>query len=362
MKNTYMFVITTAAFLAAITGCANNEAAPAATKGNNAPVIKTARVDLSEVSDQLSLPARVQADPANVVRVYPPASGRLLRVEVRPGDRVSKGQPLALLESSDVAQARSDYSKAQAEFEKDQRAQDRSKLLFDHKVLSEREFEEQQSATTQAKSELDRATDRLRILGLPLKGTSNQITLVAPRSGSVLDLGAAGGELSKSVDNANPICTIADLGTVWIVGDMYERDLGSVRPGDPVDISVNAYPDRKWAGKLALISDTVDPQTRTLKVRVVLKNPDRQLKPEMFASIHIRKPAAKALVVPSSAVLHEGGDTSVMVETKPGTYERRLVNVQSATPKDVVIASGLKPGETVVTQGAALLRGGGDDQ
>ena len=362
MKKTHISAIATAVFLTALAGCANNEAAPASTKGSNASVVKTERVHLSEVSDELSLPARVQADPANVVRVYPPASGRLLRVGVRPGDRVSKGQALALLESSDIAQARSDYSKAQAEYEKDQRAQERSKLLFEHKVLSEREFEEQQSATAQAKSELDRAIDRLHILGVPLKGTSNQITLVAPRSGSVLDLGAAGGELSKSVDNANPICTIADLGTIWIVGDIFEKDLGSVRAGDAVEISVNAYPDKKWPGRLSLISDTVDPQTRTLKVRVVLKNPGRQLKPEMFASIHIRKPPTKALVLPSSAVLREGGDTSVMVETKPGTYERRLVNLQSATTNNVVIASGLKPGETVVTEGAALLRGGGDDQ
>ena len=362
MKRTYTILLIVLAALALDLACSRNEAALSSTNRDAKPVVKTARVELSDASDELLLPAKVQPDPANVVRVYPPASGRLLRVDVRPGDRVSKGQALALLESSDIAQARSDYAKAQAEFDKDQRALERSQLLFDHKVISEREFEEQQSATAQAKSELDRAADRLRILGAPLKGTSNQVTLAAPRPGVVLDLGATGGELSKSVDNANPVCTIADLGTVWIVGDIFEKDLVAVHAGEPVEITVNAYPEKHWSGKLSFISDTVDPQTRTLKVRIVLNNADRQLKPEMFATVHVRQPTAKALVVPASAVLREGGDSSVMVETKPGSYERRLVNVKSATAKQVVIASGLQPGEIVVTEGAALLRSGGEDQ
>jgi len=361
MKKTFILLLAVFTIIHE-SACTKNEAAPMASKTNGTPVVKTAKVRLSQVSEELSLSAKVQADPAKVVRVYPPASGRLLRVKVRPGDHVVKGQSLAVLESSDVSQARSDYAKAKAEFEKDQRALDRSRLLFDHKVLSEREWEEQQSATSQAKSEFERATDRLRVLGVPLTGSSSQITVVAPRSGAVLDIGAAGGELSKSVDNANPICTIADLATVWIVGDIFEKDLSAVRAGEPVDITVNAYPERPWSGKLAVVSDTVDPQTRTLKVRIVLANAAHQLKPEMFAAIHVHKPPTKALVVPSSAVLREGGDTSVMVETKPGSYERRLVQVSSSNAKEVVIASGLKPGETVVTEGAALLRGGGNDQ
>ncbi len=348
--------------LAILTACTKDESSAAPARRTEAPVVKTVKVELSDVTGELTLPARVQPDPANVVRVLPPASGRLVGVDVRPGDRVTKGQRLAVLESSDIAQARSDYAKAQAEFEKDHRALDRSKLLFDHKVLSEREYEEQQAATAQAKSELDRAADRLRILGAPLNGASDQIVLTAPRSGVVLDLGAAGGELSRSVDNANPICTIANLQTIWVVGDVFEKDLGSLHKGEPADITLNAYPDRHWTGKLSVVSDAVDPQTRTLKIRIVLDNPQHELKPEMFANIHVRRPTQKGIVLPAAAVLREGGDTSVMVETNPGTYERRLVTVESSSGNNIVIASGLKPGETVVTEGAALLRGGGEGQ
>jgi cobalt-zinc-cadmium efflux system membrane fusion protein len=355
-------IILALALLATFSACTNHGTSLAESQAAAPPVIRTAKAELSEVSPELVLPARVQPDPASVVRVYPPAGGRLLEVKVHPGDRVRKGQLLAVLESSDIAQAHSDYTKAQAEFDKNQRALDRSKLLFEHKVLSEREYEEQKAAASEAKSELDRAADRLRILGASVKGSSNQVMLLAPRDGVVLDLGASGGELSKSTDNAVPICTIADLRNVWVVGDIFEKDVNALDIGTPVDVTLNAYPGKRWSSRIAIVSDTVDQQTRTLKVRVVLANTQHQLKPEMFANIHVRRPPQQELVLPASAVLREGGDTSVMVETQPGRYERRLVAVDSSSSKTVVIASGLKPGEIVVTEGAALLYGGGGEQ
>ena len=346
--------------LGLLAGCGGDKEKPAP-KTSSVPVVKTARVELTNISDQLSIPARVQADPARVVRVYPPAGGRLIRVNVRPGDHVHKGEALAILQSSDVAQARADYSKARTEMERNQHAYDRAKLLFDHKVLSEREFQDAQASYEEARSELDRATDRLRVLGVSANGPSNEVALSAPRDGVVLDLGSAPGELQKSTDNANPICTIADLSTVWIMGDVYEKDVAALKRGEPVDILLSAFPDLHVTGKLDLISDTLDPATRALKVRVVVANPKWQLKPEMFATIRVNRPQAQAVVLPASALLREGGDTAVMVQNGPDKYERRLVTVGSATADRVVIAAGLKPGDVVVTEGAALVRGGGGD-
>ncbi len=324
------------------------------------PVVKTIRVEPQSIEDTRTIPARVQADPAHVIRIYPPAGGRLLRVNVRPGDHVRKGEVVAVLESSDVAQARADHAKAKAEDERTRRALARARLLFDHKVLSEREYEDAQANYQEAHSELERAAGRLRLLGAPLEGSSSEVALHAPRDGAVIDLGAAPGELSKSTDNASPICTIADLGSLWIVGDVYEKDLGVVRRGEAVDVTVAAFPDRHWTGHLAVLSDTLDPQTRTLKARVVLDNPKHELKPEMFATIRVRRQLQQAIVLPASAVLREGGDTAVMVETAPGKYERRLVSLASSNRDQVIIAGGVKPGEVVVTEGAALLRGGSE--
>ncbi len=336
--------------------CSRSEPAAGEPASSAAQMVKTETVRLQAIRDDLTIPARVEADPARVVHVFPPAGGRLLRVAVRPGDQVAKGQVIAVLESADVAQARADYQKAAAEAERTAKALERAQLLLDHKVLSEREYQQAQSDSVSAKAELARTEEHMRILGAPLQGTSNQVSLLAPRGGSVLELTAAPGELSKSTDNATPICTIADISSVWVVGDLFEKDLGSVRAGEPVEISISAYPGQTWRTRLSVISDAMDPQSRTLKVRALLANPGRKLKPEMFGAIRLRRPEAQAVVVPASAVLREGGDVMVMVQAKPGTYERRLITVARADPRQVVIASGVKPGDTVVVEGAALLR------
>jgi membrane fusion protein, heavy metal efflux system len=323
--------------------------------------LKTAVAEVRSVSDTLEIPAKIQADPARVVRVFPPAGGRLIRVSVRPGAYVNKGEVVALLESSDVSQARSDLAKAEAEADKSQRTLDRSKLLLDHKVISDREYEDAKAQQIEDQSELARAKARLAVLGASPNGGENEVSVRSPISGTVLDIGASTGELSKSTDNANPICTVADLSTVWILGDVFEKDLSAVHVGEPIKLTVNAYPDRQWDGKISMISDAVDPTTRTVKVRVVSENPKHELKPEMFAALQVHRPSANALVIPSSALLHEGGDTTVMVKTGDNSFERRLVTAKALGSSDAIISSGLKPGDVVVTEGAALLRSNGDE-
>lgn len=323
--------------------------------------LKTAQAKLETVDDVLDIPAKVQADPSRVVRVFPPAGGRLVRVSVRPGERVERGHVVAVLESSDVSQARADFVKAKAEAEKSEHALQRAKLLFDHKVLSEREYQDAQADDVSAKSELQRASERLRVLGARPELSSNEVAVVAPISGTILDIGASSGELSKSPDNANPIATVADLQTVWIIGDVFEKDIGAVKIGSPVEVKLNAYPESSWNGTVSAISDQVDPQSRTLKLRIVLPNPQHKLKPEMFATIRITRRGAAEIVIPQAALLREGGDTAVMVEGSPGKYERRLVTVKALPDSRLAVLSGLKQGESVVVEGAALARTEGQD-
>ncbi len=323
--------------------------------------LKTAVVRVASVDDLLEIPARIAADPGRVVRVFPPAGGRLLHVEVRPGDQVARGRAVAVLESSDIWQARSDYNKARAEDERFDRTFKRTKLLYEHKVISEREFEDAQANFTEARAELDRATARLRLLGATPDNNSNQVSLAAPIAGTVLSIGATTGEISKSTDNSDAICTIADLSTVWILGDVYEKDLASVKPGSNVEITLSAYPGESWTGKVAQVSDAVDPLSRTLKLRIVMPNPGRKFKPDMFAGIRVHRHQAEATLIPATAVLHEGGDTAVMVQTGDGKYERRLIHERALNVQETIVLDGLKSGERVVTEGAALLRGGGEN-
>ncbi|HKW40248.1 MAG TPA: efflux RND transporter periplasmic adaptor subunit [Gemmatimonadales bacterium] len=319
--------------------------------------VATEPVQSQQLADYLEVAGRIQADPTHVVRVYPPVSGRLVAVEVRPADRVEQGQVLAILASADVAAARAVYRQARADAQVKQQARERSRLLFEHHVNALRDYQQAEAEAATSAALLESAAERLELLGVDTASSSDQLSVTAPRGGVVTDLGAAPGEYSKSLDNANPLCTIADLATVWAVGDVYEKDLASVHVGDSADVTANAYPGERRRGRITAISSTVDTTTRALKVRVVLANPGLRLKPDMFATIRVVRTLRAALVVPQSAVLREGTSAYLFVQTAPGHFERRAVTLGRDTERSQVeVTSGLAPGDTIVVQGAELLR------
>ncbi len=319
--------------------------------------IRTVIVARQQIPDYLEVPGRIQADPTRVVRVFPPVGGRLVSVEVRPGDRVRKGQTLATLESSDVASARSDYLKARADSELKERAMKRASLLFENQVLSEKEYHQAEADAQMAKAELERARARLQTLGISPEGPSNRYVVAAPRAGVILDIGGAQGEFSKSLDSPAPLCTIADLSVVWAVGEVYEKDLAGLKADAPAQVAVSAYPDEKWRARVTAISSALDPVTRTLKLRVVLENPNRKLKPEMFISIRLLRSIISGLAIPSAAVVRENGGTYVFVQKASGHFERRPLSLGRTLDGNAEVTSGLHEGEAVVAEGALLLRG-----
>lgn len=321
--------------------------------------VQVAQVMVKTVQNEVAVPAKVQADPDRVVHIYPPVSGRLVSLNIRPGDTVKQGQTVAVIESSDAAAARSDYEKARIEAERSDQAEKRAALLLQHEVMAQKDYEDIKAAAESAKSDLARTEQHLHMLGLNPSGTSDQIAVKSPRSGVVLDIGTANGELSKSLDNANSIATVADLSSVWIVGDLYEKDASLASRGTPTQITLAGLPDQNWKGVISNVSDVLDPTTRTLKVRVVLPNPQHKLKPEMFATIHLVGRKENLMTVPTTAVLHEGNEAFVMVKKPDGTYEKRTVTIANSRSDTTQIGSGLQPGEKIVTSGAELLRGEG---
>lgn len=343
-----------------LSGCNKSSVpAPAASTSPAASgdaVVQTVAAQPEAVADSLELAAKVQADPARLVHVFPPAGGRIVTMAVHPGDRVTRGQTLAVLQSSDIASARSDYAKALAEKDRAARTFQRAQLLFDHQVMAEKDYLDAKADAATAESELRRASQLLNLWGVPLEGASDEFKVTAPRPGVVLDMGAAPGEFNKALDAPQPLCTVADLSQVWIVGEVYEKDLGSLKRGFPVEIAVNAYPGRTWKGVVDNVSDQVDPVTRTLKLRVVLANPDSALKPEMFAQIRVVRGHQQAILLPQAAVLHNGERTEVIVESAAGHYVERPVKLGATRGDKVEVASGVNPGERVVIAGAALLR------
>jgi cobalt-zinc-cadmium efflux system membrane fusion protein len=304
------------------------------------------------IPEYLELPAHIEADPTRVVHVFAPAGGRITEMKVRAWDRVQKGQPLAKLESSDLSRAVADYHKARADNEVKQKGLARAEDLLAHHAIAEKDYLQAQADAQMAQAEQNTARDRIRVLGADPEHATNELQIVAPRAGVVLDTGAATGEFSKSLDAPAPLCTIADISTVWAVGEVYEKDLLSAKSGQSAQISLNAYPEKHWPGRVSVISDAVDPTTRTLRVRVVLANPDGRLKPSM----RLLRSTSQGILVPSAAVIREGSAAFVFVKKAEGRFQRRAVSLGRTVDDTVEILSGLDAGATVVTDGALLLQ------
>jgi membrane fusion protein, heavy metal efflux system len=336
-------------------GCHRNESLPQ-TSTPKQQVIETTIVHRQQVANRLVLPARVVAIPTRMVRIYPLISGRVLSLRILPGQQVRKGEQIGSLQSSDVSQARADFEKAKIEAARADLQLARGKELLAHEVMAQTDYDDLKALDETDHAELARAQQALHLLGFNENSTSDIVPIVAPISGVVLDVGTGVGELQRSLDNATPIATIADIDSVWVVGDLYPRDQAAVRAGQPASITVAGYPGLVVHGVVSNISDAVDPVTLTLKVRVIVPNPGYRLKPDMYANMTLTTSTREVVVVPSTAVIRDGNESFVFVETAPGKYDRHNVTLGSTESGNDEVTQGLNDGDKVVTTGAELLR------
>lgn len=355
-KRTFSLIAVVSGALLIAVGCSGRRQPATSNAAVENKVIETATVHSRPLTSQFVLPAKVMANPTDVVHIYPPISGRVIALKVLPGQEVHKNQEIATLQSSDAAQARSDYEKAKIEAARADLQLQRAKDLLQHQVLAQRDYDDLKALDESDHAELQRASQALAILGLGVNATSDTIPLRAPISGVVLDVGTAAGELQRSLDNATSIATIADINSIWVVGDLYPRDLGSVKVGEPVDVSVNGYPGMVLHGIINNISDSVDPVSLTLKVRVVLLNPGHKLKPEMYATIAVTNRTGSAITVPSTAVIRNGAQAFVFVIGPENKPVRRNVTLGETSAAIDQVTQGVQDGDRVVSTGAELLR------
>ena len=339
----------------------------------DSPMLKQIRrepvTDAELATDEVIASGKIEANPNRVSKVVAPVAGRVATVLVKTGDAVRKGQPLFTIESPEadaamsthlqadaaVTQARATLLKAQADV-------DRTKDLFDHNAVAKKELLNAESALAQAQAALDQAlasreqgARRLAVLGLNPRDFKQQVAVRSPLSGKVLDLSIVPGEYRN--DTSAPVMTIADLSTVWVSSQVPETYIRFIQPHEKVEIRLVAYPDETFEGYVLRIADTVDPQTRTVKVHAELDNPRGRFRPEMFGSIHHIEASVRMPVVPAAAVIQADGRATVFVESAPGTFQERTVVVGKSAGPLVRIVSGLKTGEVVVVDGAMLLGG-----
>ncbi len=318
--------------------------------------IKVQKLELQEKADQIVVTATIQANQDRLARVAPRVPGRIVKVNASLGNRVKAGQALAMLDSIDLGEARSAYLQAASEAAVAQAGFARAQRLNADSIIPEKDYLRARAEHEKAGAALRAAADRLRMMGVnPERQSGSVFPLVAPFAGTIIEKKAVLGELAPPDQS---LFTVADLSTLWIEADLFEKDLAKVRPGMQASVTVSAYPDEMFKGRLTYISSVVDKDSRTVKARVEVPNPDGRLKPEMFATAAIQTGSgAKALLLPEDAVLLVQGQPTVFVAGKDGfVFAPRAVEVGERTQGRIVIRSGVAAGESVVTSGAYALK------
>jgi len=307
-------------------------------------------VEAGKVSDAdaLSVTGTVTPDVSRNIPVVSLASGRVIEINAKLGDTVERGQVLLKIQSADVSGSFAAWRSATADEKLAHNQLDRAKLLFGRGALAQKDLEVAEDTESKAKISVENALDQIRVLGADVNHPSPTIDIVAPATGVITEqnVNDAGGV--KTLDNSPNLFTISDLSTVWVLCDVYENDLASVRNGENVDIRFNAYPDKVFKGRVGAIGPILDPNTRTAKVRVELKNPGI-MRIGMFVTAEFHGPGKTDATVPATAVLHLH-DRDWVYEPAGGNNFRRVeVKGGAILPsKAQIITFGIAPGDRVV--------------
>jgi len=301
-----------------------------------------------EEAPELAVTGTVTPDISKTVPVITLASGRVVAIYARLGDTVKKGQRLLTVRSDDVSQAYSDYRKAVADEFLARKQLERSKDLYEHGANSLNDLQTAQDTEDKAIVDVETTAEHLRLLGNDPDHVATAVDIFAPVSGVITDQQVTSASGVQGLSSPNPF-TISDLSDVWVVCDVYENDLPTVRLGDTAAIRLNAYPGMELNGKVSNISAILDPNLRTAKVRVEVHNPG-MLRPGMFVTAIFRGVKKETLAaVPATAILHLHDRDWIFVPAGGSKFRRVEVKSGNNLPGNLQeIISGLKPGDQVV--------------
>jgi membrane fusion protein, heavy metal efflux system len=311
---------------------------------------------------------KVQFNEESLVRVHAPATGRVLEIFARPGDVVEPGARLFVIDSADLGAAKADYAKAVADVERSAAAARLSRELYDAQAVAQKELREAENDARKAGAERERAASRLQTLGVSPQqfgdiaaraDADTTIVVKASRGGVVVERNVAPGQVVAYGQSDTPVnlFLIADLSTMWVVADVYEPDVPKLRRDEPMIATLRCCPGERYEGRVSYISDAVDKETRTVKVRSTVANRGRTLKAEMFVNVAISTGATRALTIPQSAVHREGNETYVLIAKAKDQLERRPVVLGDDLGDAVEVTGGLGVDDRVVSTGSILLKG-----
>ncbi len=307
-------------------------------------------------------PATVKPNANALADITALVRGRVTDVLVDVGQDVATGAILARLYSSDLGLAQASYLKAKAKLHVAEQAFKRAMMLLEEKVIGRAEYERREGDMMSARAEAREAGDRLAVLGMTTgdirrldreQKIHSSIPILAPFNGRVISRNVTRGQV---LETNRALFSLADLSDVWVVANIPEKDVRFLRRAQSVEVRVSAYPGEVFPGTITYIGDVLDPETRTLRLRVTVPNRDGRLKPEFFALVRLyAQTEPNALVIPAEAVQQDGKDAAVFVQLDPQQFVRRSVVVGEEHGGMVRILDGVREGELVVTKGVLAL-------
>lgn len=328
--------------------------------------VRTERVGFHPIHTSLKAQGgKVLPNENRLAHLGPRVPGRIVAVYANLGDHVKAGDRLLLLDSPAFGEAQLEYRKSRTAVRVAEKALERARALLEGGAIGSGEYQRREADHENAKADLYEAEEKLHLLGMTEREIERlatgklphaevaQVYLRAPFSGEVIERNATVGEV---VDPNKMLFAVADLSTVWVRADFPEQQAGRLQSGLSVEVRVAAYPDTVFRGAVTYVGAMVDPATRTVMARSDIPNPDRRLRPEMFAEVTLLTLEQSVLAVPRTALQQAGSRTMVFVAQGPGRFEAREVKIGETSNDYVEVKAGLKEGDAVVTQGSYALK------
>jgi membrane fusion protein, heavy metal efflux system len=372
-KTRWQFCLLTTGFaiLVTLTGC-EGSGPPAGARNSGNPELFTIpqeqmshvqvlKVQPTTLTRMLRLTGAVAYNGFHTIPVITQVSGPVSRIVVVPGQHVHQGEPMLFVASPDYSQLRTNYLKTKDAYALSQKAYARARDLYDHKAIAEQALEQAQSAEVQAGGDLVAALAALKVLGITdpdalVQGPpSYEVPVKAPIGGEVVEQDVAAGQLIQP--GATQCFMISDTGTVWVLVNVYQKDVPYIHVGDAVAIQTDSY-SQEFRGRISYVAASLDPSTRTLQARIETNNPGEKLKKDMYVTAIVNAGKLQnTIALPDGAILRDSENQPfVYVETSTNQFGRRTVTLGESLNGQTEITSGLKSGDQVIGDGSVFVQ------
>lgn len=314
--------------------------------------IKIDTVIEKPVSGELTLSAKISADENKILQIYPTLSGYAEQIKVQLGDYVNQGQLLAVIHSGEIAGYEKQLSDAQSNLNVAEKQLQVEQDLYRSKLSIERNVSDAQGEVNKAQSEINQLKNLFQIYR---KGKGDTYNIIAPISGYVIQKNINNGMEIRN-DNNQSLFTISEINDVWVIANVFETDIPKVKEDYDAEVTAISYPNRVFQGKIDRVYNFLDPETKTMQVRIRINNNNGLLKPEMFASVKIYYPGnGSMLAIPSSALIFDNNAYHVLVFKNSGNIIIRDVQPGEALGGITYIKDGLQPGERIISHNQLLI-------